>query len=90
MSKVTKKDFFKYMSEIYQEKYSDSNAYKVLLEIMENATDATFLLKMVELVKMNPKQRLEYRYNMAVMGKEYTPKQIDQYLSMVQYAIEHV
>lgn len=90
MSKINKKDFFKYMSDIYEEKYNDSNAYKVLLEIIENASDATFLVKMVELVKMNPKQRLQYRYDMAVMGKEYTPRQIDQYLSMIQYAIEHI
>lgn len=90
MSKISKKDFFKYMSTLYNEEYNDANAYKVLLDIINNATDESFLVKMVELVKMTPKQRLKYRYDMAVMGKEYTPRQIDQYISMIQYAIEHI
>ncbi len=90
MSKVTKKDFFDYMSSIYHEKYSDTNAYKVLLEIMHNITDEQFLTKMIEMTKMTKNQRLEYRYDMAVSGKEYTPRQIDQYISMINYALDHI
>lgn len=78
------------MSNLYEENYTDSNAYKVLLEIMSNISNDDFLTKMVEMTRMNKKQRLEYRYDMAVRGKEYTPKQIDQYISMINYALDHI
>lgn len=90
MSKVTKKEFFEYMSELYHEKYDDSNAYKILLDIMERASDEKFLVELYEITTMTKKQRLVYRNELAVQGKEYTPRQIDQYISMIEYALEHL
>lgn len=90
MSKVTKKQFFEYMSELYHEKYDDSNAYKILLDIMERASDEKFLVELYEITTMTKKQRLVYRNELAVQGKEYTPRQIDQYISMIEYALEHL
>lgn len=90
MSKVTKKDFFDYMSSIYGEKYNDANAYKTLLEIIERSNDDKFLVDMYELTIMNKRQRLIYRNQLAVNGKEFTPRQIDQYISLIEYALEHL
>lgn len=90
MSKVTKKDFFDYMSSLYGEKYNDAKAYKVLLKIIERSDDDKFLAELYDITTMNEKQRLIYRNELACMGKEYTPTQIDQYVSLIEYALEHL
>jgi hypothetical protein len=90
MSKVTKKDFFDYMSSIYGEKYNDAKAYKILLEIIERSDDDKFLAELYDITQMTKRQKLIYRNELACMGKEYTPTQIDQYISLIEYALEHL
>lgn len=90
MSKISKKDFFQYMSALYEEKYKDNEAYEILVDIIKRADDPKFLNKMRELAEMNIKERLQYRYAMAVQGKEFTPTQIDQYISLIKYALKHI
>jgi hypothetical protein len=90
MSKVTKKEFFDYMSSIYGEKYNDVKSYKILLEIIDRSDDDKFLAEIYEITTMNEKQRLIYRNELACMGKEYTPTQIDQYITLIEYALEHL
>jgi len=90
MSKVTKKEFFDHMSSIYGEKYNDVKAYKVLLEIIDRSDDDKFLAELYEITTMNEKQRLIYRNELACLGKEYTPTQIDQYITLIEYALERL
>jgi|688.fasta_scaffold337158_1 hypothetical protein len=90
MSKVTKKEFFDHMSSIYGEKYNDVKAYKVLLEIIDRSDDDKFLAEIYEITTMNEKQRLIYRNELACLGKEYTPTQIDQYITLIEYALERL
>lgn len=90
MSKITKKDFYDYMSNLYSEKYNDPKAYKILLDIIDRSNDDKFLAELFEITQMNNKQRLIYRNQLAVQGKEYTPKQINQYISLIEYALEHL
>jgi 3-dehydroquinate dehydratase len=90
MSKISKKDFFQYMSALYEEKYKDNEAYEILVDIIKRADDAKFLNKIKELAEMNTKEKLQYRYAMAVQGKEFTPTQIDQYISLIKYALKHI
>lgn len=90
MSKVTKKDFFEHMSNKYKEKYKDNDGYNVLLEIIEAAEDSTIYKELKSLTRMDKADRLLYRYQLAVNGKEMTPKQVDQYISIISYALEHI
>lgn len=90
MSKLSKKEFFQYMSALYEEKYKNNEAYDILVDIIKRADEAKFLNRIRELSEMNEKERLQYRYSMAVQGKEFTPTQIDQYISLIKYAIKHI
>lgn len=90
MKNLSKRDFFKYMSALYEEKYKDNEAYEVLVDIIKRADDAKFLTKIRELSEMNANERLAYRYSMAVNGKEFTPTQIDQYISLIKYALKYL
>lgn len=90
MSKVTKKDFFAHMSTIYKEKYKDNDGYNILIEIIEAAADAEIYDELYSLTKMDKADRLLYRYQLAVNGKEMTPKQVDQYITIITYALEHI
>jgi hypothetical protein len=83
---VNKKDFFAYMSELYDEEYSDNDSYKALKSIIK-VKDSSQIEELKSLVSMNTKDRLLYRYALASNGKELTPRQVDQYLSMVEYAL---
>lgn len=86
---ITKKELFKYMSEIYQEKFNDSNSYVIFKEILE-MTDPKQLKELAELLNMDEQQRLKYRYALSSVAlRELTPHQVDQYLSVVEYALEH-
>lgn len=90
MSKVTKKEFFDYMSSIYGEKYNDAKAYKILLDIIDRSDDDKFLAELYDITQMTPRQRLIYRNELACLGKEYTPTQVDQYVTLIEYALEHL
>ena len=90
MGKISKKDFFDYMSTLYEEKYNDQNGYKVLIDIISHRDDPKFVKKMRDIIHMTPSQRLLYRYQLAVQGKEFTPRQVDQYISLIEYALDHL
>lgn len=86
---INKRDFFAHMSEIYEESYNDDDVYRTLKKIMK-VTDEEKLKELKNITQMSVKERLAYRYAMAANGKELTPKQVDQYISMIEYALSHM
>ena len=85
---ITKKEFTDYMTDMYgEEDYSD--LYKSFKSFAK-VTDNNQIAELRDLVKMNKAQRLRYRHAMAAHGKEFTPRQLDQYLSTIEYAILHI
>ena len=91
MKRPTKKAFYEYMSERYGIKYKDALSYIVFLDTIQLAdqSEASFM-DLAELTLMNKTDRLIYRNKMACEGTEMTPLQVDQYLSIVEYALEYV
>lgn len=86
---INKKDFFAYMSELYDEEYDDNDSYKTLKSIVK-VKDSEQIEELKNLVLMDNKERLLYRYALASNGKEFTPRQVDQYLSIVEYALSNM
>lgn len=89
MQRPTKKQFYDHMSSIYG-KYTCTKGYKTMSEIFDAADDVSLLLELEDLIDMDKKQRLLYRYALACGGKELTPLQLDQYISIVEYALNHI
>ena len=85
---ITKREFFQYMSTIYDESYKDDETYKVFLSILE-CTDKSQLNQLHDLTLMTRGQRLQYRYILACNGKELTPNQVDQYITTIDYALRN-
>ena len=86
---VTKRDFFQYMSYMYEEDYKDNETYNTLKKIMK-IKDQEQLKELSDLITMTGKQRLAYRHALAANGKELTPLQVDQYISMIEYALSNM
>lgn len=86
---VNKKDFFAHMSYLYEENYQDNDTYKTLKQIMK-ITDGGQIRELKDLTSMNKRERLLYRMALASNGKELTPRQVDQYISMIEYALSHM
>jgi len=86
---ITKQDFFTYMSNLYDEDYKDSDAYKTLKSIMK-LKDEKKIQELKNLVNMNKPQKMAYRHALAANGKELTPTQLDQYLSTIHYALSNM
>lgn len=86
---VTKRDFFQYMSYMYEEDYKDNDTYNTLKKIMK-VKDKEQLKELSDLITMTGKQRLAYRHALAANGKELTPLQVDQYISMIEYALSNM
>ena len=86
---VNKEDFFTYMSALYEEEYNDTEAYKTLKQVIR-LKDKTQIKELQSLLKMNRRQRLLYRHALAANGKELTPRQLDQYLSTIEYALKNM
>jgi hypothetical protein len=85
---ITKKEFTDYMTDMYgEEDYSD--LYKSF-KTFSKVTDHNQIAELRDLAKMNKVQRLRYRHAMAAHGRELTPRQLDQYLSTIEYAILHI
>ena len=91
MKKPTKKSFYEYMSLRFKTKYRDPDGYLTLLDVIQEAdkSDEAFM-DLAELTLMNKTDRLIYRNTMAVMGMELTPRQVDEYLAIVEYGLEYV
>jgi hypothetical protein len=84
---ITKQEFFLHMSEIFEEDYKDTEGYRTFKEI-SNLKNKTQIKEMRDLTKMDQPTRLIYRHALAANGKELTPRQLDQYLSIIQYALD--
>jgi hypothetical protein len=82
---VTKKEFSDYMTEMYgDEDYTDLyKSFKTFSKIKDRGQ----IRELKDLVKMSPQRRLVYRHALAANGKELTPKQVDQYLGTIEYAL---
>ncbi len=85
---VTKREFFDYMSEIYDEKYKNEEAYKLFKSITV-MKDKNKLNELHDITLMTKQQRLQYRYILATNGKELTPHQVDQYITTIDYALRN-
>jgi hypothetical protein len=90
-SQPTKKKFYSYMTDKCGYKYNNEEGYTLLLESIEKASKSdTKCKELVELVMMNKVDRLIFRNKLAESGKEFTPSQIDEYLAIVEYALENL
>jgi hypothetical protein len=85
---VNKREFFAYMSGIYDEDYRDDDTYRTLKKILK-LQDEEKLQELKIITTYDKKQRLAYRHSLAAIGKELTPTQVDQYISMVEYALSY-
>jgi|688.fasta_scaffold181226_1 uncharacterized protein YktA (UPF0223 family) len=86
---VTKKEFSTHMNELYDEDFSVNDLldlYKTFKSIIKT-TDTKQIRELEDITKMNTQQRLLYRYALATNGKEFTPRQVDQYISMIEFAL---
>lgn len=86
---INKREFFAHMSEIYEEDFNDDDVYRTLRKIIK-VTDEEKLQELKNITTMNKRERLAYRYAMAANGKELTPRQVDQYITMIEYALSHM
>lgn len=77
------------MSEVYGEDYNNNDTYKTLKQIIR-VKDEEKLLELKSITNYNKKQRLAYRHAMAANGKELTPRQVDQYITMIEYALSNM
>lgn len=84
----TKLEFFSYMSELFQEEYSDNEGYKTYKEIL-SLNNKGQIKEMKKLIVMDQRERLLYRHALASNGKELTPRQLDQYLTIIEYALDN-
>jgi len=82
----TKLEFFSHMSELFEEDYNDIEGYKTYREIV-SLNNKGQIKEMQKLILMDQKERLLYRHALASNGKELTPRQLDQYLSIIEYAL---
>jgi hypothetical protein len=86
---VNKRDFFAHMSEVYEEDYKDDDTYKTLKRIIKLRDDEK-LKELKNITNLSKKERLAYRHAMAANGKELTPRQVDQYITMIEYALSNM
>lgn len=85
---MTKQEFFVHMSELFEEDYNDTEGYRTFKEI-STLKNKSQLKEMRELTQMDKAKRLAYRHALAANGKELTPRQLDQYLTIIEYALDH-
>lgn len=85
---ITKQEFFVHMSELFEEDYNDTEGYRTFKEI-STLKNKSQLKEMRELTQMDRIKRLAYRHALAANGKELTPRQLDQYLTIIEYALDH-
>lgn len=88
--KPSKIKFFKHMSKEYQEKYDDIQGYNFLVDIINGQTDEEFLSELQGLVDMDKDLRRIHRNVLAENGFELTPLQLQQRISIVEYALKYI
>ena len=90
MSLPSKKTFFEHIRLLYGTEYCTDKGYDFLLRIINNKEDEEYMSYLQELIGMSIKQKYEYRNILAENGTELTPKQLDQKLFIIQYALNHI
>lgn len=91
MKNVTKKVFYEHMSKKLNTKYKDSSGYDILLDAIDMASNNDkIFMDLVELTLMSKTDRLIYRNDLACNGKELTPSQVNEYLTIIEYALEYI
>jgi hypothetical protein len=83
---VTKKEFTDYMTELHGDDNDYSELYKSF-KTLSKIKDSGQIKELRDLTKMDKHKRLLYRHALASNGREYTPSQVDQYLSTIEYAL---
>lgn len=92
MPKIPKKELYDYISNKHKMKYSDPKGYdefKAALTLLKLGRQDD-IDDMHDLVDMNNKERLLYRYRLSTEGTELTPKQVDIHISIIEYALKYV
>tara|TARA_A100001201_G_scaffold87300_1_gene76868 strand:+ start:311 stop:616 length:306 start_codon:yes stop_codon:yes gene_type:complete len=101
MTRPTKTKFYKYLTDKYPDIFDHEDkkrvkelkheAYLCLLDIIKEASSGEQkLMKLVKTTLKTKKDRLLLRYTFACNGKELTPIQLDQYISIIEYGLEYV
>ena len=91
MKRPTKKAFFEYMSTRLNTKWKNQEGYLTLLDVVAQADKSESAFRdLAELTLMTKTDRLIYRNKMACEGVEMTPLQVDQHLSIIEFALEWV
>jgi hypothetical protein len=86
---ITKQEFLDHMADLYGKDQDFLSLYKTFKSISK-IKDKAQLKELFELTKMDKKKRLLYRHSLAAYGREFTPLQLDQYLSTIEYAISNM
>lgn len=105
MIRPRKRKFYSYLEDKYpdifnyehcddhteRKKEAKNEAYLCLLDIIQSANkDDEKLAQLLETTLKTKTDRLILRNTMACKGKELTPIQLDQYISIIEYAIEYI
>ena len=94
MKRPTKMKFYRYMKDKYGKDFTDKDkisAFTTLIDVIQelNSSDEN-MAALVEITLLNKTDRLIYRNKLACLGTEMTPIQLDQYISIIEYALEYV
>jgi hypothetical protein len=84
-------DYEQFEDNIERKKEAKNESYICLLDIIQSANDDDEkLTQLLETTLKTKTDRLILRNTMACKGKELTPIQLDQYISIIEYAIEYI
>ena len=88
---MSRSSFNEVMRELWQMKSEDlSEAWQTYQEAVDtiNRGDKMQMKVMEALPLLDKRRRLRWRENMAIQGIEMTPTQVDQYISILELAME--
>ncbi len=88
---MSRSSFNEVMRELWQMKSEDlSEAWQTYQEAVDtiNRGDRMQMEVMEALPMLDKRRRLRWRENMAIQGIEMTPTQVDQYISILELAME--
>ena len=91
MIMMSRSSFNEVMRELWQMKSEDlSDAWQTYQEAVDtiNRGDKMQMEVMEALPLLDKHRRLRWRENMAIQGIEMTPTQVDQYISILELAME--
>tara|TARA_B100000287_G_scaffold431189_1_gene487956 strand:- start:204 stop:482 length:279 start_codon:yes stop_codon:yes gene_type:complete len=91
MIMMSRSSFNEVMRELWQMKSEDlSEAWQTYQEAVDtiNRGDKMQMEVMEALPLLDKRRRLRWRENMAIQGIEMTPTQVDQYISILELAME--